>query len=289
MLSNNAPMDPDRWRQIEQVYHAAQQRGLRGTFLAEACKGDQELQHEVEALLAQEGSRLSLIGQPTQAIVGPGSQLGPYKIEELIGAGGMGQVFRAVDTRLGREVALKVSAAQFTDRFEREARAVAALNHPNICTLHDVGPNYLVMELLEGAPLKGPLPLGKTVEYACQILDALDAAHRKGITHRDLKPANILITKNGVKLLDFGLAQVPRGENDPALTVAGTVMGTPAYMAPEQWEGKPADARSDLYSFGCVLYEMLTGKRAAKGRIPVVPAALDRVITTCLAHDPDDR
>jgi Tol biopolymer transport system component len=285
------PIDPDHWEQIEQVYHAALERapGLRGAFLAEACKGDQELQREVEALLTQEGSRPGPAGQPTQTIVVPGAQLGPYKIEELIGAGGMGQVFRAVDTRLGREVAVKVSAAQFSERFEREARAISALNHPHICTLHDVGPNYLVMELVEGAPLKGPLPLGKAVEYASQILDALDAAHRKGITHRDLKPANILLTKNGVKLLDFGLAHVERGANDPALTAAGMVMGTPAYMAPEQWEGKPADARSDLYSFGCVLYEMLTGKRAAKGRTPVEPVALDRVISTCLAQDPDDR
>jgi eukaryotic-like serine/threonine-protein kinase len=284
-------MDRDRWEQIEQVYHAALQRapGLRGAFLAEACKGDQELQGEVEALLAQEGSRPSLIGQPTQTIVGPGAQLGPYKIEELIGAGGMGQVFRAVDTRLGRAVAIKVSAAQFNERFEREARAVAALNHPNICTLHDVGPNYLVMELVEGAPLKGPLPLGRAVEYAGQILEALDAAHRKGITHRDLKPANILIAKNGVKLLDFGLAHVARGENDPALTAAGAVMGTPAYMAPEQWEGKPADARSDLYSFGCVLYEMLTGKRAAADRVPVAPPTLEAVLRTCLEKDPEDR
>jgi len=284
-------MDPDRWEQIEQIYHAALQRapGLRGAFLAEACRGDQDLQREVEALLTQEGSRSGLIGQPTQTIVGQGSQLGPYKIEELIGAGGMGQVFRAIDMRLGRQVAVKVSAAQFTERFEREARAISALNHPHICTLHDVGPNYLVMEYIEGAPLKGPLPLGKTVEYASQILDALDAAHRKGITHRDLKPGNILIAKNGVKLLDFGLAHVERGEDDPALTVAGAVMGTPAYMAPEQWEGKSADARSDIYSFGCVLYEMLTGKRAAKGRTPVEPAALDRVVTTCLSQDPDDR
>src|SRR5579863_1811860 len=317
MLSNNAPMDPDRWRQIEQVYHAAQQRGLRGTFLAEACKGDQELQHEVEALLAQEGSRLSLIGQPTQAIVGPGSQLGPYKIEELIGAGGMGQVLRAVDTRLGREVALKVSAAQFTDRFEREARAVAALNHPNICTLHDVGPNYLVMELLEGAPLKGPLPLGKTVEYACQILDALDAAHRKGITHRDLKPANILITKNGVKLLDFGLAKIGLGNHPQseatlsmALTGKNEIVGTLYYMSPEQLQsqatGQEVDARSDIFSFGLVLYEMLTGKRAFDGSSPatviaaimerpapsvgdVAPAALDRVLKKCLEKDPENR
>jgi serine/threonine protein kinase/Tol biopolymer transport system component len=284
-------MNEERWQKIEQLYHTALERepGGRSAFLDEACQGDVELRREVGVLLVQEGSSPSLIGQPTQTIVGPGAQLGPYKIEELIGAGGMGQVFRAVDTRLGREVAIKVSAAQFSERFEREARAISALNHPNICTLHDVGPNYLVMELVEGAPLKGPLPLGKAVEYACQILDALDAAHRKGITHRDLKPANILIAKNGVKLLDFGLAHVARGENDPTLTVVGTVMGTPAYMAPEQWEGKPADARSDLYSFGCVLYEMLTGKRAAADRVPVAPPPLEVVLRTCLEKDPDER
>ena len=136
-----------------------------------------------------------------------GTRLGPYEILAPLGAGGMGEVYRARDPRLGREVAIKVSSAQFTERFEREARAVAALNHPNICTLHDVGPNYLVMEYIEGAPLKGPLPVGKAVVYAGQILDALDAAHRKGITHRDLKPANILVTKQGIKLLDFGLAK----------------------------------------------------------------------------------
>src|SRR5947208_8286703 len=132
-----------------------------------------------------------------------GTRFGPYEILAPIGAGGMGEVYKARDTRLDRTVAVKVSAEQFSERFEREAHAVAALNHPNICTLHDVGPNYLVMELVDGAPLKGPLPPAKAVEYARQILDALDAAHRKGITHRDLKPANILINRQGAKLLDF--------------------------------------------------------------------------------------
>src|ERR1019366_4765160 len=137
-----------------------------------------------------------------------GSKLGPYQILEPIGAGGMGEVYTANDTRLDRIVAIKVSKTEFTERFEREARAVAALNHPNICTLHDVGPNYLVMEYIEGTPLKGPLPLNQALRYAAQICDALDAAHRKGITHRDLKPANILVTKQGIKLLDFGLAKL---------------------------------------------------------------------------------
>src|ERR1700682_1790844 len=138
----------------------------------------------------------------------PGEKLGPYEILAPIGKGGMGEVYRATDPRLKREVAIKVSAAQFSERFEREAQAIAALNHPNICQLYDVGPNYLVMEYVEGAPLKGPLPVDQALKYAAQICDALDAAHKKGITHRDLKPANILGTKTGIKLLDFGLAKL---------------------------------------------------------------------------------
>src|SRR5215470_15935605 len=174
----------------------------------------------------------------------PGTRLGPYEILASVGAGGMGEVYKARDTRLDRTVALKVSKSEFSKRFEREARAVAALNHSNICTLYDVGPNYLVMEYIEGTPLMGPLPLDQALKYAAQICDALDAAHKKGITHRDLKPANILLTRSGVKLLDFGLAKVERdSRGDVAATVtmgmtqAGAVMGTPAYMAPEQWKG----------------------------------------------------
>src|ERR1700719_5308772 len=136
-----------------------------------------------------------------------GDKLGPFEILAAIGAGGMGEVYRARDPRLNRDVAIKISAAQFSERFEREAKAIAALNHPHICQIYDVGPNYLVMEFVDGVPLKGPLPLERSVEYAGQILDALDAAHCKGITHRDLKPANILVTKQGIKLLDFGLAK----------------------------------------------------------------------------------
>jgi eukaryotic-like serine/threonine-protein kinase len=229
-----------------------------------------------------------------------GARLGPYEILAPIGAGGMGEVYKARDTRLDRIVAIKVSKEQFSQRFEREARAVAALNHPHICTLHDVGPDYLVMEYIEGQPLKGPLPLADALRFAAQIAEALEAAHKKGITHRDLKPANILVTKAGVKLLDFGLA---KGLPEPStaqehsilsaentrLTEAGMVLGTPAYMAPEQWEGQAADARSDIYSFGCVLYEMLTGKHAAQDRKPVEPAALENVLAGCLEKDPDDR
>jgi Tol biopolymer transport system component/predicted Ser/Thr protein kinase len=237
-----------------------------------------------------------------------GTKLGPYEILAPIGAGGMGEVYEARDTRLNRIVAVKVSKEQFSERFEQEARAVAALNHPHICQLYDVGPNYLVMEFIEGAPLKGPLPLEKATEYAGQILDALDAAHRKGITHRDLKPANILVTKQGIKLLDFGLAKqsvrLNEGDVTKALTDQGQIVGTLQYMSPEQLQGKEADARSDLFSFGCVLYELLTGKRAFDGtsaasvivsileREPApleVARPLDRIVSRSLAKDPDQR
>ena len=301
-------MNAERLRQIEELYHSARERelGERSAFLAEACRGDEELRRKVELLLAQDvsnddavGEKIldrpaweaapSLLGQPGSARLTPGMQIGPYKIEALLGAGGMGEVYRALDTRLKRTVAIKVAKENFGERFEREARAIAALNHPNICQIYDVGPNYLVMELIEGKPLKGPLALDQALQYAAQICDALDAAHRKGITHRDLKPGNILVTKQGIKLLDFGLARMAPGENDPTLTRPGVVMGTPAYMAPEQREGKPGDARSDIYAFGCVLYEMLTGKRAAQERVPVEPAALEGVLGTCLEKDPEDR
>jgi len=244
-----------------------------------------------------------------------GMKLGPYEILSRIGAGGMGEVWKARDTRLDRTVAVKISRAQFNERFEREARAVAALNHPHICTLHDVGPDYLVMEYVEGRPLAGPLPVEEGLRYAIQIAEALDAAHRKGIVHRDLKPSNILVTKAGVKLLDFGLAKV-MPEVAPAdatiaeaITQDHTILGTLQYMAPEQLQGKPADTRSDIFSFGCVLYEMFTGKRAFEGESPasviaailerdppalssfrpVAPRALERVIAKCLAKDPDRR
>jgi Tol biopolymer transport system component/predicted Ser/Thr protein kinase len=222
----------------------------------------------------------------------------------------MGEVYRARDTRLDRIVAIKISKEHFSERFENEARAVASLNHPHICQLYDVGPNYLVMEFIEGAPLKGPLPTAQAVEYAGQILDALDAAHRKGITHRDLKPANILVTRQGIKLLDFGLAKRtgPLKEAEATLTEAltsnGQILGTLQYMSPEQLQGKATDARSDLFSFGCVLYEMLTGRRAFEGGSSVsviaailerqpepltVALSLERVVRRALAKDPDQR
>ncbi len=244
-----------------------------------------------------------------------GDRLGPYEILAPIGAGGMGEIYKARDTRLNRVVAIKVCKEQFSQRFEQEARAIATLNHPHICTLYDVGSNYLVMEYIDGQPLKGPLPLDDALRLATQIADALDAAHRKGITHRDLKPGNILVTKAGVKLLDFGLARLAHktpADGDTltmAITNPGTVLGTFQYMAPEQLEAKEADARTDLFAFGAVLYEMVTGRKAFEGKSqaslisaimssqpppmaelqPMTPAALDRVVRTCLAKDPEER
>ncbi len=239
-----------------------------------------------------------------------GDRLGAYEIISQLGVGGTGEVWKARDTRLDRIVALKVSKQEFSERFEREARAVAALNHPHICQIYDVGPNYLVMEYVDGAPIEGPLPLDRAAEYSNQILDALDAAHKKGITHRDLKPANILVSRAGVKLLDFGLAKHggPLKETDATLTQVitgeGAIIGTLQYMPPEQLQGKEADARSDLFSFGCVLYEMLSGRRAFEGpnaatviaaildKEPAplpVSQALERVVRACLNKDPAQR
>src|SRR5215510_5782994 len=201
--------------------------------------------------------------------LGPGDKLGPYQILAQVGAGVMGEVYKATDTRLGRVVAVKVSSEKFSDRFEHEARAVAALNHPNICHLYDVGPNYLVMELVEGQSPAGPLPLETALRYARQIVDALEAAHDKGIVHRDLKPGNIKVKADGtVKVLDFGLAKVApvssatstSASNSPTLSMAatnaGVILGTAAYMAPEQARGEPVDQRVDIWAFGVVLYEM---------------------------------
>ena len=230
----------------------------------------------------------------------------------------MGEVYRARDSRIGRDVAIKVAAEEFGERFEREARAVAALNHPNVCTLHDVGPNYLVMELVEGEAPKGPLPLHTALGYARQIADALDAAHEKGIVHRDLKPDNIKVRSDGtVKVLDFGLAKIVAPESAEAIhqnlshsptamaaTHAGMIVGTAAYMAPEQARGKPVDKRADIWAFGIVLYEMLTGRRAFEGedissilaaviqsepRWDGVPASVRRLLESCLQKDPKKR
>ena len=295
--------DPSRWKQIEELYHAALERepGERAALLARAHP---ELRREVESLIAQQSSGTPLDhpaweGAPsllpsTVATLTPGTQLGPYKIEGPLASGGMGEVFRGVDTRLGRSVAVKTSREQFSERFNREARAISALNHPHICTLYDVGPNYLVMELCEGETLaarlkRGKLSIDDTLRYGQQIADALAAAHTKGIVHRDLKPGNIMISKSGVKVLDFGLA---KSSQDETLTGTHMVMGTPAYMAPEQREGKECDARTDIYSLGLVLYEMATGKHTGQWQIPpldALPPPLAHVIELCLATDPDDR
>src|SRR5206468_3968435 len=192
------------------------------------------------------------------------TQLGPYALISPIGTGGMGEVWKARDTRLNRIVAVKRLKEEHWKRFEQEARAIAALNHPHICQLYDVGPDYLVMEYVEGTPPQCPLPTDKAVQLAIQIASALEEAHGRGIIHRDLKPANILVTASGMaKLLDFGLAKlVTAADSDVTCnTMEGAVMGTAAYLSPEQAEGKPLDARSDIFSFGAVLYEMLSGSR----------------------------
>ena len=240
--------------------------------------------------------------------------MGPYEILAPIGAGGMGEVYRARDSRLDREVAIKTSAERFNERFEREARAIAALNHPNICHVYDVGENYLVMELIEGESPQGPLPLEIVLSYARQIADALDAAHEKGIVHRDLKPANIKITPDGtVKVLDFGLAKVggiskPQSDDSPTITMAATeagmILGTAAYMSPEQARGKAVDKRADIWAFGVVLYELLTGKRPFAGETltdtfvsvvkedpdwQLLPAQVRNLVKRCLEKDPKRR
>ncbi|MEO5988479.1 MAG: protein kinase [Candidatus Eisenbacteria bacterium] len=278
----------------------------------------------------------------------PGTKLGPYEIIAPLGAGGMGEVYRSRDTRLGREVAIKVlpvhlsANAEVRTRFEREARTISGLNHPNICTLFDVGregeTDYLVMELIEGETLaerlrRGPLSTPEVVRLGIQIADALDRAHRAGVIHRDLKPGNVMITRSGAKLMDFGLARATGMAGSPsgsgasmagltqsptvaqALTAEGTLIGTFQYMSPEQLEGREADARSDIWALGCVLYEMTTGRRAFEGRsqaslIAAIlerepatlgeapssasaaggpPQGLDRLVRACLAKDPEER
>ena len=286
-------MTSQRWRQIEELYHSACERGL-----AVLDGADPEIRREVEKLLSHDsesGSKLldqraeDLITNLTERPITPGSRLGPYRIDELVGQGGMGLVFRATDTRLNRRVAIKICKESFSDRFEQEARSIAAVNHPNVCTLHDVGPNYLVMEFVEGETLSARLKRGKLsvceiIRFGGQIAEALAVAHAHGIIHRDLKPGNIMLTKSGVKVLDFGLA---KSSADPAVTLTGGVMGTPAYMAPERFEGKEADARSDIYSLGLVLSEMATGKRSETPED--LPPGLGRVVKRCLEADPDER
>ena len=294
-------MSPERFRQIEELYHAAREATAdeRAALLARA---DPELRHEVELLLSERNGgefldrpaiehAFDLLEDSAAVALAAGARLGPYCIEHKLGEGGMGEVFRAVDTRLGRAVAIKITHEQFSARFQREGRAIASLNHPNICTVHDVGPNYLVMELVEGETLaarlkSGPLPMNTALLYASQIAAALAEAHAKDIVHRDLKPGNIMIARSGIKVLDFGLA---RSGQDQTVTASRTVMGTPGYMAPEQREGKPADARADIYSFGCVLYEMFTGAAVGPRRRRFPSRKLEKIASRCLEEDPGRR
>ena len=314
-------MDARTWQRAKEwlVEAAALPEWERAAFLAKRCPDD-ALRRELIEMLASDPTLSGIVHGSTLT---SGTRLGPYEIEGVIGVGGMGEVYRARDGRLGRNVAIKVLPALFaTDldrltRFEREAKLLASLNHPHICTLHDVGresgTDFIVMEYVDGELLsdrvrKGPLPVDKALAYAIEIADALDKAHALGIVHRDLKPGNVMLTKSGTKLLDFGLARSTRASS-AEVTKTGTILGTLRYMSPEQLKGAEADARTDVWAFGCVLYQMLTGRvpfdggsEAAIGAAildseppPVstvgrgVSPALQRVIDRCLAKAPDDR
>ena len=298
-------MEPERWQQIDKLLEAAleQEESQRKAFLKEACGGDEALRQEVESLLEHQSEHFmeepavgmaaeGLVKDQVQALVG--KQMGSYKILSLLGKGGMGEVYRARDMKLEREVAIKVLPAEFTQdpgrlaRFQREAKLLAALNHPNIATIYGLeesdGIRFLVLELVEGETLaervaKGPLPVGEALEVCLQIAEGVEAAHEKGVIHRDLKPANVKVTPQGkVKILDFGLAKALEGETAPAsdlsqsptLTAAGTqagvILGTAAYMSPEQARGEATDKKADVWAFGCVLFEMLTGRATFGGK-----------------------
>jgi Tol biopolymer transport system component len=325
----------DRWRQIESLFQEAllHDPAERHAFVREVCQGDIELQREVSSLLANHDEAAS---EPWAAAAAaqlidacgslrPGESLGPYRIESFLAAGGMGRVYRAIDTRLNRQVAIKVCAGRFGQQFEREARVIASLNHPNICTLYDVGPNYLVMEYIEGPTLaerihQGPIPLPEVLEIARQMAAALEEAHQRPIFHRDFKPGNVKIKPDGtVKVLDFGLAKLAAGgpmgpaaganaSDIPTLTMAatqpGVLLGTAAYMSPEQARGKPVDKRGDVWAFGTVFWEMLTGERLFQGKttsdvlaavirdepdLNQVPAKVRPLLKRCLEKDPQRR
>jgi eukaryotic-like serine/threonine-protein kinase len=310
-------MTPEHWRQIEDLYHAARERSPADRAALLECT-DPDIRARVERMLAMDsdGQILDqppgdLLADATRTVATPGAQLGPYRIEAQIGAGGMGTVFRAVDTRLGRVVAIKIAAERYSERFQLEARAISTLNHPHVCTLHDVGPNYLVMEFIEGSTLaaeikKGPLAAEVAARYGAQIAGALAEAHSLGIVHRDLKPSNVMVTRHGVKVLDFGLAKML---STTGITETNAVMGTPAYMAPEQVEGGEPGSAADLFSLGLVLYEMAVGKlpfpgaslgqMLSSGAHPAVPqpsrervgvpASLDGLVSRLLEKDPAKR
>ena len=307
-------MTPDRWRQITEIFHAALARdaSARDGFLRDACQDDPSLRKEVDALVAAHGEAGSFGSDPLLPDSAPrllrGTRLGTYQIAELLGVGGMGEVYRAYDTELGRQVAIKVlPGAWLSDpdrraRLDKEARVLAALNHPQVAAIHGVveadGVRGLVLELVEGVTLaerlsEGPLSLTEALTVAVQLADALDATHEKGIIHRDLKPANVKITPDGgIKVLDFGVAKVRRSEvpfnadHEPPTSTAGqtgddVIIGTAAYMSPEQARGKPVDKRADIWAFGCVLYEMLSGRR------PFVGETTTDVLTAIIHREPE--
>ena len=340
---------PSDWEKIEQIYQEALSLtpDERDAFIQTATDGDDNLRREIESLLSFEpraerflaGNALhstakGLVKEQVRSLIG--QQIGAYKIISLLGAGGMGEVYKAVDIRLNRTVAIKFLLSHLSGRpdlrkrFEREARSICNLNHPHICTLYDIGQHdgrdFLVMEYLEGKTLaqqlkEGSLLVDQVLRYALQIGDALAQAHAQGVIHRDLKPGNIMLTSRGAKLLDFGLAKLevepqPSGlttialaAEGKSLTAEGIILGTLEYMAPEQLEGKEADARTDVFSFGTVIYEMATGKKAFTGeskasvivRIltgepppvtslqPLTPRELEDVVETCLRKEPAER
>src|SRR6202158_928056 len=313
-------MTPERWQKIEQLYHAALEReeSQRAAYLQEVCAGDSALQREVESLLAQERGGDGFLESPAIEVAARamakdsrrslnGQQLGCYKIVSLLGAGGMGEVYQARDSKLNRDVAIKVLPAAFVHdaerlaRFHRGAQMLEALNHPIIATIHGLeqssGVHYLVMELVPGHTLAervsaGALKIEGALKLGAQIAEALEAAHERGVIHRDLKPANVKVTPEGrVKVLDFGLAKAYSGDggqdlsNAATLTAMGTeegrILGTPAYMSPEQARGKPVDKRTDIWAFGCVLYELLTGKVAFRGE------TISDTLAAVLEREPD--
>ncbi|HEU4522717.1 MAG TPA: protein kinase, partial [Thermoanaerobaculia bacterium] len=335
-------MTPDRWRAIERLYEAALERtpDQRDAFLNESCNGDEALRSEVASLLEYQGRALDFMESEAASPVAEamrrvrdssapgrfaGRVFGFYQLKEAIGAGGMGEVYRAVDTRLDRIVAVKIlpEPNQFSsrERFKREAKIISSLNHAHICALYDIGTedgnDYLVMEHLDGETLeerlrRGAVPFPQALEFLIQIVDALDKIHRCGIVHRDLKPANVILTKSGVKLLDFGIAAPAvraAAPDSPALTAEGVIVGTMPYMAPEQIQGAPVTTRTDIFAFGALAYEMLTGRKAFDGRtqpelitailrdtpapieslVQDVPTQTARAIERCLAKDPDER
>ncbi len=300
-------MDQERWRRVEELFHASLERGPEAwqAFLDVACGEDTDLRRQVELLLAKEEEAGSFLETPamrdiTATEVLPGRQFGPYRIVSPLGAGGMGEVYRAHDSKLGRDVAIKTLPPEFAGdpdrlaRFRREARTLASLNHPNIAAIYGLeesgGTDCLILELVEGETLRGPLPVERALDYARQVAEALEAAHAKRIIHRDLKPANVKVTPQGrVKVLDFGLAKAIWGSDQKqdlsqaatltgTETLAGHIVGTPGYMSPEQARGKEVDERTDIWAFGCLLYELLTGKRAFYGETnqDTIAAVLER-------------